>query len=82
MTSSENNKAGDVVRMTRALMPMGPADLGEVCDILRRLIAGLPPEAADAAIVALFNEVQICDDVEWEEHGYTRGEGDDGPCPF
>ena len=35
--------------------------------MLRRLISGLSPEQADKALVEFFREIEISDEVMWEE---------------
>ncbi len=50
-----------------------PPDLrDELRDIIRRLIADKSSVEADAAIVELFAEIQILDDVIMESYGYVR----------
>src|SRR5258708_38901091 len=49
-------KAADVVRAHELLRGMGP-ERDELRDLLRRCIAGLSPEEADAALVDLFHEI-------------------------
>jgi hypothetical protein len=66
------DKATDVVRAREMLEFVG-WEKGELRDLLRRCIAGLSPEAADAAIVDLFHEIDILDEMMMEE---SR------PCPF
>jgi hypothetical protein len=69
MTMKNDRAAADVVRAC-SLLWLPPEDRDELRDILRRWIAGLPPEKADAALVELFHEIQICDDVEMESRGW------------
>jgi len=66
-------KAADVVRAHELLGDMGSGQMGgrdELRDLLRRCIAGLSPEEADAALVDLFHEIDVLDDVIWESCGF------------
>jgi len=74
-------KAADVVRaheLLRFVCPgpfeqqMGEGDRDELRDLLRRCIAGLSPEEADAALVDLFHEIDVLEDVIWESCGLRR----------
>jgi hypothetical protein len=76
------DRAALVVRAHDILKGFG--DDGELRDILRRWIAIFPPEKADAALVELFAEIDILNDVIFESCGLR----DPGPgelpdeCPF
>jgi hypothetical protein len=62
----------DVIRGLELLKEIAGADeLNELRDITRRVIAGLPPDAIETAVVAL-DEVQILDDVVQESFGFKR----------
>jgi hypothetical protein len=58
------------VARARELIHTSPRNCDELRDILRNVIAGLDPGAADAALVELFREIQILDNVILEECGY------------
>jgi hypothetical protein len=67
----DHQKAADIARAFEIfqlleLSGQYAAERDELLGILRRAIAGLPPQAADAAITELFREIQIADDVWWE----------------
>jgi hypothetical protein len=64
------DKASDVARAHSLLMELPPEVREELCDILRRWIAGRSPEQADTALVELFHEIQVCDEVLMERCGY------------
>ena len=51
----------------------GAAARDTLRDAILEYIAGLPREAVDAAIVELFEEMQVLDDVLMESCGFTRG---------
>jgi hypothetical protein len=62
----DNSMAADVVRAHTLLLYGIRAEESwhdELRDLLRRRIAGLSPEAADAALVDLFHEIDILDDM-------------------
>jgi hypothetical protein len=59
----EGNKAAAVTKAWDALRGTPPEERYQVRDAIRTYIAGLPTEAVDAAIIELFEEVQICDEV-------------------
>jgi hypothetical protein len=63
-------KAADVVRAHELLWLVPERD--ELRDLLRRCIAGLSPEEADAALVDLFHEIDVLEDVTWESCGFRR----------
>jgi hypothetical protein len=65
-----SDRASDIVRAHKVL-PISNQDQNDLRDLLRRWIAGLSPEAADAAIVELFDEVQIYDDMMMESFSFT-----------
>ena len=72
---SNDDKAALVVRAECILAYCCPRyHLEELRDLLRQVIAGLPPEAADAALVQLFADVEVCHEVLREEHGLRSGE--------
>jgi hypothetical protein len=54
--SASSDKAADVVRAHELLMGEPSYVRDELRDIIRRVITGLSPEAADAAIVAFFGD--------------------------
>jgi hypothetical protein len=58
-----SEKAADVVLLHKHL----GTDVKGVRDIIRDWIKGLSPEEADAAIVELFREVEVCQKMMWEE---------------
>jgi hypothetical protein len=62
----DNIKAADVVRFDLLLWSSTPEENDELCDIIQRLITGLSPEAADAALVDLFREINILREVRME----------------
>lgn len=74
LAMAEKRRAADVVRAV-SLLWCHPDDRVEFCDIIRRCIAGLPPEQADAALVGLFREIQICHDTEMESLGHVKASG-------
>jgi hypothetical protein len=55
------------------ILVMPPEYRDALRDLLRRWIAGLSPEVADAAIVELFAEVQACYDMVLGDAGFTPG---------
>ena len=59
-----NRAAADVVRARKLTRPEHGEEL---CTMLRRLISGLSPEQADKALVEFFREIEISDEVMWEE---------------
>jgi hypothetical protein len=66
MTEFDNmNRAA--AHVVRAYKLIGPSPAEELCTILRRLISGLSPEQADKALVEFFREIEISDEVMWEE---------------
>ena len=65
-----SDRAADIVR-AHTLLPISNQDQNDLRDLLRRWIAGLSPEAADAAIVELFDEVQIYDEMMMESFSFT-----------
>ncbi len=77
-----DDKAALVVRAHDILMSCPPQEREALRDVLRQCIAGLPPESADAELVALFADVEVCDQVLWEHDGIVRCAEDDGPYPF
>jgi hypothetical protein len=61
----------------------GDDSLGELRDILRRWIASFPPEKAGPALVELFAEIDILNDVIFESCGFKMCDpNDDEECPF
>src|SRR5262249_352439 len=63
----------DVIRGRELLNEIAGADkLNELRDITRPLIAGLPRDAIETAVVALFDQVQILDNVVQESFGFKR----------
>jgi hypothetical protein len=69
-TKNSSDRAADIVRAHK-LLPISNKDQNDLRNLLRRWIAGLSPDAADAAIVELFNEVQIYDDMMMESFSYA-----------
>jgi hypothetical protein len=65
-----SDRAADIVRAHK-LLPICNQDQNDLRELLRRWIAGLSPEAADAAIIELFDEVQIYDDMMMESFSFT-----------
>jgi hypothetical protein len=65
-----SDRAADIVRAHK-LLPISNQDQNDLRDLLRRWVAGLSPEAADAAIVELFDEVQIYDEMMMESFSFT-----------
>jgi hypothetical protein len=63
-------RMAEIARAHELLGGMPPELRHALRDLLRRWIAGLSPEAADAAIVELFAEVQACDDMVMWDAGY------------
>jgi hypothetical protein len=66
-----DDRAADVVRAHELLKFIG-GDRAELRDLLRRWIGGLSPEAADAALVDLFREIDICNEVLLEHCGFRK----------
>jgi hypothetical protein len=73
-----NRAAADIVRARKLIGPNGQ----ELCTMLRRLICGLSPEQADKALVAFFNEIEVCDEVILEECGFRKLTDEPDECPF
>jgi hypothetical protein len=65
------DRASAFLAMTH-LLSLPPEVRDEIRDAVRYYIAGLAPEAADAAMVELFNELEVYDDVSMEEMGFRR----------
>jgi hypothetical protein len=62
----DNIKAADIARLEEIFCSYTPEEIDELRDIIRRCIAGLAPDAADAAIVERFHELKILREV-WRE---------------
>ena len=73
-------KAVLVARAEHILRYCEPRHLIELRDLLRQCVAGQQPAAVDAALVALFADVQVCHDVLTEHRGMRTGEKRE--CPF
>jgi hypothetical protein len=78
-----DDKAADVAFAHELLVRLDAPYLNELRDIIRRCIAGLSPEAADAALVELFREIKVLDEVmrAEESRGYVRNDDPD-ELPF
>ena len=65
MSDNDNpfERMAEIARALQLLMSMPPENQHALRDLLRRWIAGLSPEGADAAIVELFAEVRAFDDM-------------------
>jgi hypothetical protein len=61
-----DTSAADVIRAHELMRHIPPEERDEFCAILRRCIIGLSPEQADKALVELFQEIEICDEVMME----------------
>jgi uncharacterized Zn finger protein len=74
MSDNDNpfERMAEIARAHQLLLGMLPEFRDVLRDLLRRWIAGLSPEVADAAIVELFAEVQACDDMVMWDAGYRR----------
>jgi hypothetical protein len=80
-TTGDSNRAALVVRAKYILRL---CDRDELRDMLRRWIAGLPPEKVDAALVELFAEIDILEEVMMEHCGFRDPDPGEIPdeCPF
>jgi hypothetical protein len=76
------NRAADVIRVHDLMMMIGPENRQELCNILRRLIAGLSPEQADKALIEFFHEIEVCHEVMMEGFGFTKTTDPPDQCPF
>ena len=72
MSDNDNpfERMAEIARAHQLFWGMPPENQHALRDLLRRWIAGLSPEGADAAIVELFAEVQACDDMVMWDAGY------------
>jgi hypothetical protein len=75
MTATTNVKAAAVHAAWEALRPVSHQN--RIRDAIRAYIAGLPQEAIDAAVVEMFSEMEILDEVVDESHGFRRWKPDD-----
>jgi hypothetical protein len=75
--------AADVILAYDLLKFYNPENRQELCSILRRWIAGLSAEQADKALIELFHEIDVCDEVKIESCGFKKIT-DEPPewCPF
>ena len=76
MSDNDNpfERMAEIARAHELLGGMPPELRHALRDLLRRWIAGLSPEGADAAIVELFAEVQALDNKLLEDVGlFPRG---------
>jgi plasmid stability protein len=80
MDTTNFDRAALVVRARKLL---GSSN-DELRDILRQWIAGLSPEAADAALIELFAEIDTLQEVILEQCGFRKSPPDESPTepPF
>jgi len=65
---SDNTKAArDVARAYELTKGRGINERKELFNIIRRCIAGLPPEEADKALGELLHEIEVCEQIVFEE---------------
>lgn len=87
MTAQEReamiDRAALAVRAQKSFWGWGPDDLKQLQDILRQCIAGVPPEAVEATLMGLFDDLVVAREVlEEEVYGPAITRDPDAPCPF